>query len=126
MAETFIRLSRIGVDEIERDLRYVGLKLSDLDFAGIANEGMRLAASFAPVRSGALRRSIKASKGKSRATIRAGSKAVPYAGPINYGWYKRGIRASRFMQRADKEMRRTVPIELKRQIEHLIATRGMT
>lgn len=121
-----IYLRATGIGEVERNLAKLGIRLSDLDFTKIANEGMRLAAAFAPKRSGALAASIKASKGKSRATIRAGSKAVPYAGAINYGWAKRNIKGSHFMQRADMVLRRTVPAELEHQIRAAIARQGMS
>lgn len=114
-----------GLQALERNLAATGVKVSDLDFGGIAREGMRLAAIFAPKRSGALARSLRASKTKNRATIRAGSKAVPYAGPINYGWARRNIAASNFMQRADDVLRRTVPKELERQVQRIIAQRGL-
>lgn len=118
MAETYLRVT--GAGEVQRDLARLGLRLSDLDFTKIANEGMRLAAAFAPRRSGRLAASIKASKTKSRATIRAGSARVPYAGAINYGWRSRNIGPAYFMQRADLVLRRRVPRELQRQIRRLI------
>lgn len=113
-----------GAGEVERDLAKLGVRLADLDFTRIANEGMRLAASFAPRKSGKLAQSIKANKSKSRATIRAGSSRVPYAGAINYGWRKRGIEPAHFMQRADLVLRRTVPAELENQIRTIIARQG--
>jgi hypothetical protein len=114
-----------GLQEVERDLARIGVKLSDLDFAGIASEGMRLAASFAPKRSGKLAASIKGSKSKSRATIRAGGARVPYAAAINYGWRKRHIEPAGFMQRADEVLRRRVPAELEEQMKRIIAGQGM-
>lgn len=120
---TYLRMT--GLEEVERDLKAIGVKLSDLDFAGIASEGMRLAASFAPNKSGKLRASIKGSKSKSRATIKAGGARVPYAAAINYGWYKRNIQASGFMQKADVVLRQRVPAELEAQMKRIIAQRGM-
>lgn len=121
---TYLRMT--GLEELERDLKGIGVKLSDLDFAGIASEGMRLAASFAPKRSGKLAASIKGSKSKSRATIKAGGARVPYAAPINYGWRKRNIAPSQFMQRADEVLRRRVPAELEAQMRRIIAQQGMS
>lgn len=118
-----IRIS--GLEEVERDLARIGVKLADLDFTSIANEGMRLAASFAPKRSGKLAASIKASKAKSRATIRAGGARVPYAAAINYGWRKRNIEPAEFMQRADQVLRQRVPAELEAQMRRIIAGEGM-
>jgi hypothetical protein len=108
-----------GQAAVDRNLRRTGVKVSDLDFKAIAAEGMRLAASFAPERTGKLKRSLRASKSKNKATIRAGGAKAIYAGPINYGWKRRNIPASRFMQRADEVLQRTVPAELERQIKAL-------
>lgn len=115
-----------GADEVERALNRLGLKFSDLDFRVIADDGMRLAARFAPHRTGRLQASIKASTSVSKAVIRAGGARVPYAGVINYGWARHGIGPVHFMQRADAVLRRTVPIELRRQTDRLIRRQGMS
>jgi len=120
---TYLKIT--GLEAVERDLANIGVKLSDLDFAGIASEGMRLAAGFAPKRSGKLAASIKASKAKSRATIRAGGTRIPYAAAINYGWRKRNIEPAEFMQRADEVLRRRVPAQLEAQLRRIIAGQGM-
>lgn len=39
-----------------------------------------------PVRSGALRNSIRAAATQTRGQVRVGSVGVPYAGPIHFGW----------------------------------------
>lgn len=39
-----------------------------------------------PVKTGRLQRSVRVGATRRAGVIRAGSKAVPYAGPINYGW----------------------------------------
>lgn len=127
MAELgYLRVRVDGTTAIERDLSRLGLRLADLDFRTIASEGMRLAASFAPKKSGKLAASIKGNKSKSRATIKAGSAAVPYAGAINYGWLRRGIEPAHFMQRADLVLRRTVPAELESQIRRAIRDKGLS
>jgi hypothetical protein len=119
----FVRVT--GLRELDRDLRATGLKLSDLDFSAIAREGMRLAAHFAPKRSGKLAASLRASKAKSRATIRAGASRVRYAGAINYGWRRRNIEPARFMERADEVLRRRVPAELEITVRRIVAGKGL-
>jgi len=58
-----------------------------------------------PVRSGALRATIRAANTGRGAKVRAGSKRVPYAGPIQFGWGSRNIRQIRFLYRAvDKKV----------------------
>ena len=121
-----LHLRITGADELERSLLTIGVRMSDLDFRAIADEGVRLAARFAPRRSGRLARSIKASASQSKAVIRAGSAAAPYAGPINYGWQSRRIPPAHFMQKADLVLRRTVPPRLERQIQRIIRRQGMS
>ena len=93
-----------GLNKVVRDLQKLGLEVEDLKeaFSGIAAEGAELASSFAPKRSGRLAASVRGNKAKNKAVVMAGRASVPHAGPINYGWPKRGIAASSFMQRADE------------------------
>ncbi len=106
-----------GLNRVVRDLQALGLDVDDLKdaFSGIASEGARLAAAFAPRRSGAL----------SKAVVAAGKARVPYAAVINYGWRKRRIAASRFMQKADEAMQPRALAELDRAIEKRIRERGL-
>ncbi len=114
------------LEAVDRNLRRFGVRLSDLDFTRIARHGMRLAALFAPKGpTGKLKRSIRANKAKNKAVIRAGSAAVPYAGPINYGWPARNIEASHFMQKADTVLRRTAPKELEQQLRRILSQQGL-
>lgn len=58
-----------------------------------------------PVRSGALRGTIRAVNTGRGAKVRAGSKRVPYAGPIHFGWRSRNIKPNNFLYRAvDKKV----------------------
>lgn len=62
-----------------------------------------------PVRSGRLKSTLRAGKGKTKAVIRMGGARAPYAGVIEYGWRARGISgtgavsAARDARRADSE-----------------------
>lgn len=93
-----------GLGAVVRGLRGLGDDLGDLKsaFAEIAQRGARAAAARAPHRSGRLAGSLRGSATPNRATV---TTTVPYAGPINYGWPRRNIAASGFMQQADQEIR---------------------
>jgi len=95
-----------GLNKTVRALQGVGVEVADLKtaFAAIAAEGARLAAGYAPHRSGTLSGTIRGNKAKNKAVVIAGKARVPYAGAINYGWPKRNIRPSLYMQRADAEL----------------------
>lgn len=92
-----------GLNRVVRDLQRFGVEVADLKeaFSSIAAEGSRLAASMAPRRSGRLAATIRGNRAKNKAVVIAGKARVPYAGAINYGWPRRNIKASLFMQRAD-------------------------
>lgn len=71
------------------------LKGANKEAAGIAATGV---AARAPVVSGRLKATIRAAGTKTAGIIRVGSKArAPHAGPINYGWQKRNIAPSYFL-----------------------------
>lgn len=117
-----------GLNQLIRALNLTAHEVDDLKdaFQELSQEGARAAAAFAPKRSGALAGSIRGNRAKNKAVISAGrGGSVPYAGPINYGWAKRNIRANGFMQRADEQLKPKAVTVLKREIDKLIARRGL-
>lgn len=85
-----LRAGLSGLDDGLSDLKGV-----HKDVASIAATG---AAARAPVVSGRLKATIRAAGTKTAGIIRVGSKArAPHAGPINYGWQKRNIAPSYFL-----------------------------
>lgn len=116
-----------GLSQVVRDLQRLGLEVEDLKeaFSSIADQGSRTAAMYAPRRTGALRASIRGNRAKSKAVVTAGRASVPYAGPINYGWPRRGIAASGFMQKADEQMRPHAIRLLEDEINRQIRRRGL-
>ena len=58
------------------------------------------ASAIAPKRTGALSRSVGFEASSNKATIFAGSAAVPYAGVIEYGWPQRNREAKPFLNPA--------------------------
>lgn len=103
MGATYGSVKVEGLNKTLTALQRLGVEVADLKDAmgDIASEGARLASGFAPVRSGHLRNTVRGNKAKAKAVVVAGRARVPYAGAINYGWPKRGIKPSLFMQRAD-------------------------
>ncbi len=116
-----------GLNKVVRDLQSLGLEVEDLKdaFGSIAAEGARLASSFAPRRTGALAASVRGNRAKNKAVVMSGRARVRYAGPINYGWPARSIRASWFMQRADKAMQPRALAEIENAIERKIRDKGL-
>lgn len=52
---------------------------------------------------GMLRDSLRTGQTQTAAIARAGKKAVPYAGPIHWGWFRRNIHPSLFLTKAASE-----------------------
>jgi hypothetical protein len=85
-----------GARQLRASLKAAGVKLDDLKAAHLAVAQLvhRVAQPHAPVgETGKLARSERPAGTQSSAIVRAGSAAVPYAGPIHWGWPKRHITA---------------------------------
>lgn len=102
-----------GGRAFRKSLRDAGDDLSDLKAAhrAAADIAARASADLAPVRTGRLKQTVRASGTKTAGIIRAGKKRVPYAGPIHWGWEKRGIRANPFLSNGARDSEgRWIPI----------------
>jgi len=114
-----------GLRELQRDLRRMGddtktaMKPTHLEAAEIvASEGRRRA----PVRTGRLRSSVKASAVMSGGRVRIGyGGGAPslYAGPIHFGWPARRIRPQPFIYDALDPKRPDVLELYERRIDEL-------
>jgi hypothetical protein len=113
-----------GARQLRASLRRAGLSVQDLKDAHkeAADVVKAEAAPRAPRRTGRLAASVRTSGTQSAAIIRAGRKAVPYAGPIHWGWEARNIAANPWLweaaQRTESKWTRTYLDAL----EHIIDT----
>lgn len=118
-----------GLRETVKALEQLGAEVADLKevMGTIATYGAEIAERFAPRgRTGRLKSSIRGNKAKGKAVITAGRATVPYAGPINYGWPRRGIKPDRFMQDADHELGPRAIALYEEGINDLIHEKGLT
>lgn len=76
-----------GAQELRRRLKAAGDDLADLKAVHleIAEAVAAKARTKAPVKTGALKKTIRASGTKTAATVRMGSKRVPYANTVHWG-----------------------------------------
>lgn len=102
MVYTGLRIE--GGRNLRRTLREAGSDLSDLKDANAqaASIVSGRAQSWAPVRTGGLKASVRSSGTKTAGIVRAGNNrksksGVPYAAPIHWGWKARNIRANPFL-----------------------------
>lgn len=98
------RVELRGERELARGLENASSKLGNLREAHQEAGALvrPIAASRTPVRSGALRASLKNTADAKAATVSAGNSAVPYARPIHWGWPARNIRRNAFLWDAIK------------------------
>jgi hypothetical protein len=116
-----------GLQQVVRARLAIGLDVDDLKdaFSDIAREGAQLASRAAPRLTGTLAADIRGNRARSKAVVAAGRVSVPYAGPINYGWAKRGIAPAGFMQAADREWQPYALRRLVHDINSKIAEKGL-
>lgn len=116
-----------GLGPVVRALQDMGVEVDDLKdaFSAIADKGAQLASSYAPVLTGALAGDVRGNRAKSKAVVTVGRAALPYAGPINYGWAAHNIEPSGFLQRADEAMRPYALQQLEDEINQQIRRRGL-
>lgn len=91
-----------GLPQLRRQLRQLVGDASDLKEANAAAASIVAAASAsrAPRRTGRLAASVRGNRAVGRATVSAGGAAVPYAGPIHWGWPAHHIEAQPFVVEA--------------------------
>lgn len=116
-----------GLNASIRALQAIGVPDSAIKEAGtrsgeiVANE----ARGIVPVRTGALRNSIRVSKALRKVSISAGNnKSVPYANPIHWGWFKRNIKPQPFFVKALGLTRDEVYQNYYKSLDKLIASKS--
>lgn len=117
-----------GLREVVKGLQEAGVEVEDLKEAmgAIAAKAAEIAAANAPAGTGKLRASIRGNKAKGKAVVTAGRASVPYAGAINYGWTRRGIKPRKFMQAADAEIGPKAVELLEHNINQILTEKGLT
>ena len=117
-----------GLKETQRALRDLGddlkdgLKSTHKEAAEVIVEGSK---RYVPVRSGKLATSIRAVATRTSGRVRAGSAAVPYAGPIHFGWPARRIKPQPFIYDAMDSRRGEVYDLYAQRIYGLIDKHGL-
>lgn len=94
-----------NLPEVRRQLRAFQGDVEDLKDANAAaaETVAAAAAGRAPRRTGRLAGSGRGNRAAGRATVIFGGAAVPYAGPVHWGWPARGIEGDPFVVEAAQE-----------------------
>jgi hypothetical protein len=94
-----------GGRALRASLKQAGDDMEDLKdvYGAVATLVAWRGVSLAPRRSGTLSMTVRPNRAAARAQVIAGSKRVPYAPPIHWGWHRRHIEPSLFLTRAGKQ-----------------------
>jgi HK97 gp10 family phage protein len=113
-----------GLRSVTKALQNIGVPNKEITDAAkrSADRVVNEAKTLAPVRSGALRDSIRiAARATGRVGISAGNNGrVPYANPIHWGWFKRNIKPQPFFIKAIGLTRNDVYQDYLQELEGLI------
>jgi hypothetical protein len=116
-----------GLKQANKALQAIGVPAAEIKAAGSAAGELVAgqARALAPVRSGALRNSIRVSRALNRVSVSAGNnRSVPYANPIHWGWFKRNIKPQPFFVKALGITRDEVYQNYYRSLDKLIASQS--
>lgn len=115
-----------GLRELVRDLERAGVELDDLKDAQarIATEGADTAQTYTSRRSGRLVGTVRGNRAKNKAQVLFGTARVRYAGPILYGWPRRGIRAANTIERTDAHMATEAPRIFEQELDRIFTKYG--
>ena len=125
-----MRVEIEGVTSLARTLRQAGNE-GARDFLLAANkEAARAvesaARSLVPRRSGRLADTLRSAGNAKGGVVLAGKAKVPYAGPIHFGWFRRGIKPQPFLfQALDRKAVEIEEIYLRRLDELLGMVQGV-
>lgn len=126
MAAPAARIQVTGAVELRRALGRMGADLKDM--SKVNREAADIVASEArqraPVRSGDLRRSVRGGATKTRGTVSAGKRGIPYAGVIHFGWPAHNIEPQPFIYDAVDEKRDDVVNLYRRRVDDLVRRVG--
>lgn len=116
-----------GAKELRRALKQIDSGTADLkkvhaDAAAVVEQA---AGTFVPRRSGRLAGSIRSTGQAGAGVVRAGKAAIPYAGPIHFGWAAHNIAPQPFLYDALDQRRDEVIALYEDAVDKLIKDNGL-
>jgi len=119
------REGEVKIENLAKVRRQLKKLSSDVDYRAmeflpvnksIAAAVLGDAKAYVPIESGTLSGTMRDAATKTSARVKAGSKAVPYAGPIHFGWPLRRIKPQPFFYDAIDKRRE----DIKRRYDGLV------
>ena len=117
-----------GASQLVRTLRKAGYDLDKLKPANRAAADIVIQEALrrVPRRTGKLAGTLRSGATRKAGVVRAGTKRVPYAGPIHWGWPQRHIKAQPYLIDAAKATEDKWALKYKEAVDQAIAeVRGM-
>lgn len=118
---TGARELRAALREADRELSAEQLKETNLKAAQVVEEE---AQRTVPIVSGTLASTIRAAGQQAKAVVRAGKAAVPYAGPIHFGWARHNIEPNPFLYEATDRRADEVIRVYEKQVQQIVEKVG--
>lgn len=116
-----------GDDDVTRAVAGIAGDVATLDaWRVIAHEGEVIGGRLAPRHHGVLSAGVTGLVVYAGATVTVRGRAARYAGPINYGWRRRHIVPSLFLQRTSTALEDRAPALLEDDVDKLLTKRGLT
>ena len=109
-----------GLSKTVRALKKAGAEAQDMKDLMHAIGMLVVNAAKPPVRSGRLAATIRAGRGQTKAVVRAGGAAAPYAGVIEYGWPAHNIQPRHYLTEALQAERSAVVEKLDQGLEEIL------
>ncbi|MFD6094666.1 HK97 gp10 family phage protein [Oerskovia sp. NPDC060338] len=116
-----------GLNKAIRALSAAGADAADMKdlMHSIGNTVVSAAEPLAPYKTGKLRGSIRAGKGKTKAVVRAGGARYPYAGVQHYGWPAHGIEGTHFLTQGLSASRARVLAQLNEGLDDILVKNNL-
>ncbi len=109
-----------GARRLRATMKRAGIDLDELKTAHRDAADVVVKATRAPNVTGRLQSTVRPGATKTMAIVRAGYASVPYAGPIHWGWPRRGIRAQPFLSDAATSSESTWIQAYENEIEDIV------
>lgn len=116
------RVQVTGAKELRKALRRMGADLKDMQRTNkaAAEPVARRAREIAPRLTGRLAGNTRATASQREGAVLVGSRSVPYAGPIHFGWPARNIEPNPFLYDALDDRRSEVVDIYEARVESLV------
>lgn len=116
-----------GDDAVTRAVAGIVDDVPTLDaWQALAQEGEAIGGRLAPRRGGTLSAGVVGTTVYAGAVVGVRGRAARYAGPINYGWPRRHIRPSYFLQRTSDALEDRATTLLDNALTNQLTKRGLT